>query len=302
MEPEAEAGMNRVLDTLQIPRASIRRRDEREEERVTDQFRGPSSASQVPQNRSFASPCILTELQEPDFAQPSSQTFSMASIPQTSHQEASEEPFTSTSPLGFAIPNAESLDFLYANVHPNEFGERKDLRSEPTTQTLEHWNPQVSDSAIEALREDDVESETGDEGENEMIEQLSSRMGTLKLAGDGHLRYYGPTSNLNLLEVPAVEPKQRPEGRSVRHDGQEVLNHLRIGQTVDQALEDHLIEMYFAWQNPGSYVVDREMYISARSKWRNDSDDTPFYSEVLTNAMCVSHWASEERPTMGSFC
>lgn len=81
-------------------------------------------------------------------------------------------------------------------------------------------------------------------------------MGTLKLAGDGHLRYYGPTSNLNLVDVVATSDK-RPglDARSVRHDGQDLLNHLRLGQHVEQSLEDHLIKLYFTWQNRGDELV-----------------------------------------------
>jgi hypothetical protein len=107
----------------------------------------------------------------------------------------------------------------------------------------------------------------------------------LKIAGDGHLRFYGATSNLNLVDVSATQQRQRPDARTVRHDGQDILNHLRVGQPVDQALEDHLVELYFTWQNPSTYIVDKEMYMTARTKWRNELDDTPFYSEVLTNAM-----------------
>jgi hypothetical protein len=135
--------------------------------------------------------------------------------------------------------------------------------------------------------DDDSESGEDDEAENDVIEQLSHRIGTLKIAGDGHLRFYGATSNLNLVDVSATQQRQRPDARTVRHDGQDILNHLRVGQPVDQALEDHLVELYFTWQNPSTYVVDKEMFMTARSRWRNDLDDTPFYSEVLTNAMYV---------------
>jgi hypothetical protein len=133
--------------------------------------------------------------------------------------------------------------------------------------------------------ENDSDSGEEDEAENDVIEQLSHRIGTLKIAGDGHLRFYGATSNLNLVDVSATQQRQRPDARTVRHDGQDILNHLRVGQPVDQALEDHLVELYFTWQNPSTYIVDKEMYMTARTKWRNELDDTPFYSEVLTNAM-----------------
>ena len=131
--------------------------------------------------------------------------------------------------------------------------------------------------------EDADSDEEEDEAENNVLEQLSHRMGTLKIAGDGHLRYYGATSNLNLVDVSATQPRPR----SVRHDGQDILDHLQIGKPVDQALEDHLVQLYFTWQNPSAYVVDKKMYVQARSTWRNEQIDTPYYSEVLSNAMYV---------------
>lgn len=134
----------------------------------------------------------------------------------------------------------------------------------------------------------DSDSEETDEADNYVIEQISHRMGTLKLAGDGHLRFYGATSNLNLVDVSATQERQHRDARTLRQDGQDVLNSLGIGQMVDQQLEDHLVELYFTWQNPSAYVVDKEMYITARSKWRDEQVNTPFYSEVLTNAMYVN--------------
>ncbi|KAG0158221.1 hypothetical protein PDIDSM_5734 [Penicillium digitatum] len=151
--------------------------------------------------------------------------------------------------------------------------------------------------------ENDSDSGFEDEAENDVIEQLSNRIGTLKIAGDGHLRFFGATSNLNLVDVSATQQRQRPDARTVRHDGQDILNHLRVGQPVDQVLEDHLVELFFTWQNPSTYIVDKGMFISARDKWRNELDDTPFYSEVLTNAMCAIGSAFEARyhPTFITF-
>ncbi|GAB1215207.1 hypothetical protein ATERTT37_004393 [Aspergillus terreus] len=152
-------------------------------------------------------------------------------------------------------------------------------------------------------KDDDSDSGEEDEAEKDVIEQISHRIGTLKIAGDGHLRFYGATSNLNLVDVSATQQRQRPDARTVRHDGQDILNHLRVGQAVDEALENHLVELYFTWQNTSTYVVDKEMFMIARAKWRNELDDTPFYSEVLTNAMCAIGSAFEARyhPTFITF-
>ncbi|GAB1202996.1 hypothetical protein APSETT445_001621 [Aspergillus pseudonomiae] len=206
---------------------------------------------------------------------------------------------------GFTLPTAESLDTIYANLNDGTSLSQENSLSPESLQLTPDMQQQPGELLRQARHDREYESDSGDEDEAEkdVIEQISNRIGTLKIAGDGHLRFYGATSNLNLVDVSATQQRQRPDARTVRHDGQDILNHLRVGQPVDQALEDHLVELYFTWQNTSTYVVDRDMYMIARSKWRNEYDDTPFYSEVLTNAMCAIGSAFEARyhPTFITF-
>lgn len=289
MRPEDEAGMNRVLETLQIPRGFKR-----------DTAAGQNSENTHLTKDSGASPVQnpIPEAQLPPTPGTGTSTpEGVASHPQL----ASVEPWNpfgmAQGPLdnqsfvhwGFTLPTAESLDTIYANInHGPELPMNTELGPENHPPGMD-TAPQPGVLLGQTQNEKDTESDSGeeDDAENDVIEQLSHRIGTLKIAGDGHLRFYGPTSNLNLVDVSATQQRQRPDARTVRHDGQDILNHLRVGQPVDQALEDHLVELYFTWQNPSIYVVDKEMYMTSRSKWRNEYNDTPFYSEVLTNAMYV---------------
>jgi hypothetical protein len=280
MHPEAEQGINRVLDTLQIPRGVVNRQGLHQNHPVNriDAFNAAVSLNLNPDVSSShgvpAGPSYYTK--NDPVIQPI----------------ATSDPLITTSPdprqsLDFALPTAESLSNLYANVASADnlsTGRGRFMEPEPGAQMSSAGN--IASAGGSGSKDDGAESESGDEAEREVIEQLSSRIGTLKLAGDGHLRFYGPTSNLNLVDVSTTsEQRPGPDVRSVRHDGQDLLNHLRIGQHVEPSLEDHLINLYFAWQNPSLYVVDRDMFTTARSQWRDEKDDTPFYSEVLTNAM-----------------
>ncbi|KAJ5902774.1 hypothetical protein N7495_003302 [Penicillium taxi] len=299
MNPEDEAGLNRVLDTLQISRQVMKNT-----KTVGNDEQGASGTKSA--NSSGTSPFQIPLLF--DSSTPSSSNSGGA------QPLSSADPFgitqgapgnTSFVHWGFTLPTAEGMDTIYANIDdgtgmPPRTGLKPDgfLLSEDMSQQSEAIQDQ-----IQINRDYDSESEEENEAESDVIEQLSNRIGSLKIAGDGHLRFYGATSNLNLVDVSAIQQRQRPDARTVRHDGQDILNHLRVGQTVDQPLEDHLVELYFTWQNPSMYVVDKEMFISARSKWRNEYDDTPFYSEVLTNAMCAIGSAFEARyhPTFITF-
>ena len=306
MKPDDEAGMNRVLDTLQIPRGFPQTSAveapvvEKQPPIETNPPVVPGqSPSQSPPAASPGVPNLTTDLTAPGVS-PAQDTSSSGQFP----SPESWNPFGMVRGAsdnqnfvhwGFTLPTAESLDNIYANLNGGPGGTGVHVPGMPVNNGLSPDSLQLGIDMVPQAgaqlgqlppnAEHDSDSGEEDEAENDVIEQLSHRIGTLKIAGDGHLRFYGATSNLNLVDVSATQQRQRPDARTVRHDGQDILNHLRVGQPVDQALEDHLVELYFTWQNPSTYVVDKEMFMTARSKWRNEFDDTPFYSEVLTNAM-----------------
>ncbi|KAF9888088.1 hypothetical protein FE257_009353 [Aspergillus nanangensis] len=309
MKAEDESGMNRVLDTLQIPRGLAQRRGADQSalsqppvdslpvllapnEKLGETPGGVLGVAS-PQHNKFSNEALL-----PHFEKNAEPLHSLGANPSTALPNPSAH-------WGFTLPTAESLDTIYANINGRPASSHENSLSPDSSQLTQDIQHQPGVLLGQGLNDRDYESESGeeDEAQKDVIEQISHRIGTLKIAGDGHLRFYGATSNLNLVDVSATQQRQRPDARTVRHDGQDILNHLRVGQSVDDALEDHLVELYFTWQNTSTYVVDKEMYMIARAKWRNELDDTPFYSEVLTNAMCAIGSAFEARyhPTFITF-
>ncbi|KAF2095661.1 hypothetical protein NA57DRAFT_44435 [Rhizodiscina lignyota] len=122
------------------------------------------------------------------------------------------------------------------------------------------------------------------ESVEELVDQLSDRMGSMQIGADGQIRYYGPTSNFSLMDMPSTDPMH--VHRSIRNDGQEYLDRLEVGAEVPADLENHLVNLYFAWQDASFHVVDRDMYEKGKRKWHVDMQDTPYYSEALRNAIC----------------
>ncbi|KAL4992379.1 fungal-specific transcription factor domain-containing protein [Aspergillus falconensis] len=317
MKSEDEAGINRVLDTLQIPRGVPKRKDSP----PSDGLNAHKQLSPAPQPAHSPLPIPPYIGQAPANGKSELSALPFQNVLPISHTgNSGANSQECLSPFGFqipqtswefALPTAESLDSLYANMNggggyhvspengysPESLQLSQDIAQQPGVLLEQARNDRDRD------RDEDSDSGEEDEAEKDVIEQISHRIGTLKIAGDGHLRFFGATSNLNLVDVSATQQRQRPDARTVRHDGQDILNHLRVGQSVDQALEDHLLELYFTWQNCSTYVVDKEMYYTARQKWREEFDDTPFYSEVLTNAMCAIGSAFEARyhPTFITF-
>lgn len=128
------------------------------------------------------------------------------------------------------------------------------------------------------------ESTLGDVDDIEgLVDQLSDRVGALRIGPHGQTRFYGPTSNFNLVDMPADDTST--VHRTIRDDGYETLERLGIGQQVPAELEQHLTKLYFTWQDPSLHVVDRAMYEKARAMWVEKGEDSSYFSESLQNVM-----------------
>ncbi|KAH7116381.1 fungal-specific transcription factor domain-containing protein, partial [Dactylonectria macrodidyma] len=134
-----------------------------------------------------------------------------------------------------------------------------------------------------------------------LVNQLSERIGSLQIGPGGQVRYYGPTSNFNLVDMP--QPDNMTVHRTIRNDGQEYLDRLGMGKPVPFELEDHLVNLYFTWQDPAFHVVNRAMFEASKASWMEREEDTPYYSEALQNAICSLGAAFETRhhPTFVTF-
>lgn len=195
MNAEDEAGMNRVLDTLQIPR------------NVTI---STSSSSDRPQP--------MAETTQP-VASPTGQrqpTVEASGNPPEQGRSQSQQPPYPVDPWspfglargatdnqnfvhwGFTLPTAESLDTIYANINGGQ-GPPVNTGLSPDSFQLGMDMAQQPGVLLGQLpaenRDHESDSDEENEAESDVIEQLSHRIGTLKIAGDGHLRFYGATSN-----------------------------------------------------------------------------------------------------------
>ncbi|KAI0478051.1 fungal-specific transcription factor domain-containing protein [Xylaria cf. heliscus] len=166
-------------------------------------------------------------------------------------------------------------------------------------------------SVLNALRQADSDqgsspcsqtnaSSADSEDTRRLIGLLSDRMGSLQIESSGQVRFYGPTSNFNLIDMPA--PDNLTVHRTVRSDGQDYIDRLDIGAAVPPDIEEHLANLYFSWQDPAVHVVNRSIYEEAKDKWKEE-EDTPFFSLALLNAICALGAAFESRyhPTFITF-
>lgn len=129
--------------------------------------------------------------------------------------------------------------------------------------------------------------EEEDEENQDIINQIAARFGSLQLAPDGKLRYFGTPANFHLFgnNGRSTGGSASMQPRSTRFEGQRLLRSLELDLDVDLALEDHLIQMYFAWHNSCHPVVDNGAFWLARRQQTGVAEEAGLYSDVLVNAM-----------------
>ena len=117
-----------------------------------------------------------------------------------------------------------------------------------------------------------------------LIDQLSGRIGSLQIAEDGQLRFYGATSNLHILHNGPMS-LSRSKFRSLIEEGADLLNGGGVGHYVSEEFEDHLLKLYMCWEEPSIHVVDETVFWRERRRCKATNSTSSVYSEVLTNAM-----------------
>ena len=129
---------------------------------------------------------------------------------------------------------------------------------------------------------DDPGATTDDDSDNEIIEQLSLRLGDLYLVDDGTFRYLGATSNMTLAQDWSFRENMTRQ-RSLKE-----VNDLTTAPELDEDLNCHLENLYFHWQNPFLHIVDREIFNHSKDQTRAGGK-SGFYSDALKFAM-YSHY------------
>jgi hypothetical protein len=68
---------------------------------------------------------------------------------------------------------------------------------------------------------------------------------------------------------------------------QATLDAAGVGHFVDTELEDHLIKLYFCWEDPSIHLVQEDVFYRERRKCKSGDYVSKLYSEVLVNSMCA---------------
>ncbi|KAK3942515.1 fungal-specific transcription factor domain-containing protein [Diplogelasinospora grovesii] len=296
MAPDDDKTLSGILQTLQLPRVQPKPRQERAESE-TGAMQGSPAAPRLDRGteppRSAGAPA-------PNMSgMPASEDAGASPVPA---MRGLLELANAAGNMGGIIPNPAGWNWNMPPesipqgpmVHPGYVptgaalpGFSGNMPTSPQQQSVSGGVP-----SCPSMEMDDSMSST--ESVDELVDQLSDRVGTLHVRPGGHIRFYGSTSNFNLLETPAADVSMNVH-RTIRDDGPEHLDRLGLNKDVPAEVEDHLMELYFTWQDPSFHVVDRKMYEEAKVLWCDKMEDTSYYSEALRNAICALGAAFDAR-------
>lgn len=148
-------------------------------------------------------------------------------------------------------------------------------------------DPVVKENGRHDMPAADDDASSDEEDHKEVTGLISNRIGTLLDAAKGNWRFYGATSNLPLskdIQALQLEPRviSQQQGRISAK-----LEFLQLDQNFDAHLTQHLIRLYFTWQNPSLHIVDQDSFEQAQNLRVNKGEKSTFYTEFLVNAMSV---------------
>ena len=179
------------------------------------------------------------------------------------------------------IPMQQNHDFDDTELAQNQLNDTSDFQSWiPAAIPADMMNQNVHGSS------ENGDSSPDDEHEDEIIEQLSTRLGDLLIGDMGELRYYGPTSNLTLTEG-GVPREHRSSVTSRSKEAYAKLKQDGAGHDPDDDLVDQLIDLYFTWQDPSCHIVDKAIFHEERDLCKSSEKESSLYSAALENVMSV---------------
>lgn len=218
------------------------------------------------------------------------------------------------------LRSGEDVSEILDKLQPSQSLDQDDINA--SLSGLEHSENTNPSSSWDF--NDDPDTTNHHDTQTSLTDELSKVMSQLDMDDGGEVRYVGPSSNLNLVsDVPRIPPSH-VEGRnesvscasSLGMPGE--LANLEeeglLGSIDDdnrspqyfndfitptdgaaphddaaQALEDHLLALYWTWQHPFFTLFSRSLFLRDKECARAAGDRTTlrtkFYSPLLLNAM-----------------
>ncbi|KAL2272583.1 hypothetical protein FJTKL_06300 [Diaporthe vaccinii] len=148
------------------------------------------------------------------------------------------------------------------------------------------------DLAPDFEEEDDA---TGADEEGPLSD-LAGLVGRLNVIDDGQVHYFGSQSSYNLVQEPLSETD--PHEPSLKAQMQGLVAAAQLGKTVNvtDELQNHLLDLYWRWQNPWNYVIHKGVFLRS---FRGE-DDGKYCSPLLLCSIFAIAARYSDRPELRS--
>ncbi|KAI9926789.1 hypothetical protein MW887_003885 [Aspergillus wentii] len=118
--------------------------------------------------------------------------------------------------------------------------------------------------------------------------------GTPDMDGDGEMRYFGSSSGrVELLQLNGDKPAT-PSSPSTRIRLNQLCQELDSAQAIPAELEQHLVTLYFEWEQPWAQLVDESLF--RHSQHTNGR----YFSSLLLNCILAMGSRYSDRPEVRS--
>lgn len=107
---------------------------------------------------------------------------------------------------------------------------------------------------------DESDDESAGSPMHDFVRELAHTYGSLTLDDNGQLRYFGPQSNFNLLHS-YMEHRDRQIVPDVQDHGVSSRTWVTPEIQIPLELQEHLLDLYFCWQNPWLYLIEKEIFL-----------------------------------------
>lgn len=183
-------------------------------------------------------------------------------------------------------PSKKYVESLQARISQLE----AQLASLGSSAQLGTFAPDTEDS-----HEDEPEDGSSDE-ETDPLSELTGLVGRLNVIDDGQLHYFGSQSSYNLLKAPLHNAPSHSTPLKMQSQGLDAAAQLGLLVTISAELQDHLLELYWRWQNPWNYIVHKGAFLASL----RGENDGRYCSPLLLSSIFAIAARYSDRPELCS--
>ncbi|KAF5711774.1 nitrogen assimilation transcription factor nit-4 [Fusarium mundagurra] len=126
-------------------------------------------------------------------------------------------------------------------------------------------NPATQDRPASSSIEDNYSNAEGDSLPDDSsyrspIKDINDRLGAFNIGEDGQIHYFGSRSNFSLLKNSPVA-SSTVSSRDLQKQAADTLDQLNLRVEVSDELRNHLLDLFWSWQNTWQYLVVKELFL-----------------------------------------